>query len=137
MISYYKNPVVWFEIPVTDIRRASSFYENVFGYTISYKEDTTVKMGTFSMFNAPGISGALIQVDGYIPHHSGTVVYFSVLDIANTLEKVSENGGRVLIPKTFTNDGFIAHFEDSEGNQIGVYSSSLTRTDIETLSKTA
>jgi|LAHU01.1.fsa_nt_gb predicted enzyme related to lactoylglutathione lyase len=137
MISYYKNPVVWFEIPVTNIVRAGSFYENVFGYTISYKEENAVRMGTFSMINAPGISGALIQVDGYTPHHSGTVVYFSVLDIDNTLEKVRENGGRLLVPKTFTNDGFIAHFEDSEGNQIGIYSSSLTRTDVEALSKTA
>jgi predicted enzyme related to lactoylglutathione lyase len=121
-----KNPVIWFEIPVTDIIRASTFYKNVFDYTISFREVKSMKMGTFPMVNAPGISGALIQVKGYIPHHSGTVVYFSVQSIEDTLDKVQQNGGKLLIPKIDIEDGFIAHFEDCEGNQIGIYASSVT-----------
>jgi predicted enzyme related to lactoylglutathione lyase len=116
------NPVIWFEIPVTDLMRASAFYQNVFNHSITFREKKSMKMGVFPLANAPGISGALVQVKGYTPHHSGTVVYFFVNSIENTLEKVINNGGKLLIPKTdIGEEGYIAQFEDSEGNQIGIY----------------
>jgi predicted enzyme related to lactoylglutathione lyase len=122
MTAGHINPVIWFEIPVTDLIRASAFYQKVFDYNITFREMKSMKMGIFPMVNAPGISGALVQVKGYTPHHSGTVVYFSVKNIENTLEKVINNGGKLLIPKTDVGEeGYIAQFEDSEGNQIGIY----------------
>jgi predicted enzyme related to lactoylglutathione lyase len=118
----HMNPVIWFEIPVTDLIRASAFYQKVFDYTITFREMKSMKMGTFPMANAPGISGALVQVTGYTPHHSGTVVYFSVDNIDTTLEKVIDNGGKLLIPKIdIGEERCIAQFEDSEGNQVGIY----------------
>jgi predicted enzyme related to lactoylglutathione lyase len=121
MASNNKNPVIWFEIPVTNIMRASAFYEKVFNCEISFREMKTMKLGTFPMVDGTGISGALIQVKGYVPHHSGTVVYFAVDEIESTIEKVQQNGGKLLIPKTDIGEGFIAHFEDCEGNQIGIH----------------
>jgi predicted enzyme related to lactoylglutathione lyase len=124
MTAQHINPVIWFEIPVTDIIRASAFYQKVFDFNITFREMKSMKMGLFPQVNASGISGALVQVKGYTPHHSGTVVYFSVNNIENTLEKVINNGGKLLIPKTDIGDeGYIAQFEDSEGNQIGIYHS--------------
>jgi predicted enzyme related to lactoylglutathione lyase len=122
MASNNRNPVIWFEIPVTNIMRASAFYEKVFNYEISFREMKTMKLGTFPMVDGSGISGALIQVKGYVPHHSGTIVYFAVQEIESTIEKVQENGGKLLIPKTDIGEGFIAHIEDCEGNQIGIHS---------------
>ncbi len=122
MTAGHTNPVIWFEIPVTDLIRASAFYQKVFDYSITFREKKSMKMGVFPLINAPGISGALVQVKGYTPHHSGTVVYFFVNNIENTLEKVINNGGKLLIPNTdIGEEGYIAQFEDSEGNQVGIY----------------
>lgn len=126
MTADHMNPVIWFEIPVTDLIRASTFYQNVFNYSITFREKKSMKMGVFPLADAPGISGALVQVKGYTPHHSGTVVYFFVNNIETTLEKVINSGGKLLIPKTFIGEeGYIAQFEDSEGNQVGIYNTTV------------
>ena len=53
----------------------------------------------------------------------GTVVYFSVDDIEETLLIVNANGGKTLLPKMSIGEyGFIAHFEDTEGNRLAVHS---------------
>ena len=39
------NPVNWFEIPVTDMTRAKSFYETVFGLRISLNQMGPLEMG--------------------------------------------------------------------------------------------
>jgi predicted enzyme related to lactoylglutathione lyase len=42
-------------------------------------------------------------------------------DIDATLEKVTENGGRILVPKTvIPNVGYFAMFADPEGIAIGI-----------------
>src|SRR5690606_25129151 len=50
--------------------------------------------------------------------HQRPVVYLSVDDIEPALERVGRHGGRVLSPKKSIGEfGFVAHFEDSEGNR--------------------
>ncbi|HAM51548.1 MAG TPA: VOC family protein [Nitrospiraceae bacterium] len=118
------NPVNWFEIPVKDIGRAKEFYEKVFGMDLTPEE-----MGPYTMTffpwaeGAPGAAGSLIKGETYEPSHSGTVVYFSVDDIEETLRKVNANGGRTLLAKKSIGEyGFIAHFEDTEGNRLALHS---------------
>lgn len=119
-----KNPVGWFEIPVNDFDRAKSFYEAVFGSPMQAIEMDDPKMVSFSMEDGTyGSSGALVKGEGYVPSHSGTMVYFSVEDIEATLAKVGENWGKVLVPKTEIGKyGFVGHFEDTEGNRVGLHS---------------
>lgn len=118
------NPVNWFEIPVNDIMKAKEFYEYVFECKLELQEVKMMKMALFPMTqNDRGAGGALVQSKGYEPHHSGTTIYFSVQNIDPVLERVQEKKGTVLIPKTsIGNYGYIAHFEDSEGNQIALHS---------------
>ncbi len=118
------NPVNWFEIPVKDIERAQKFYEKVFG-----SELTPEEMGPYTMTffpwteNAPGAAGSLIKGENYEPSNTGTVVYFSVDDIDETLRRVNANGGKILMPKKSIGEyGFIAHFEDTEGNRLALHS---------------
>jgi predicted enzyme related to lactoylglutathione lyase len=41
----------------------------------------------------------------------------------STLKKVTANGGKTLMPKMgIGEDGFMAHFEESEGNRVALYS---------------
>ena len=118
------NPVNWFEIPAEDLGRAQKFYEQVFGITLSLNEMGPTKMAWFPMDkDASGATGTLIKAEGQIPSHSGTLVYFSVPDIDATLKKVSEKGGKTLIPKQSIGEyGFFGWFEDCEGNRVGLHS---------------
>jgi len=70
----------------------------------------------------PGVGGALVKEETFVPSYAGSLVYFSVIDIVGTLEKVVANKGKVLVPKTPIGEyGFCAYFEDSEGNRIGLH----------------
>ena len=44
-------------------------------------------------------------------------------DIEGTLHKVNANGGKTLMPKTGIGEhGYIAHFQDCEGNRVALHS---------------
>jgi predicted enzyme related to lactoylglutathione lyase len=116
------NIANWFEIPVTDLDRAGKFYEKVFDIKLTLE-------GHVAFFSytkeGPGAAGSLTKFESYEPSHSGTLVYFSVDDIGETLQRVNANGGKTLLPKTkigIAEFGFIAHFEDCEGNRVGLHS---------------
>ncbi|MEQ9404861.1 MAG: VOC family protein [Cyclobacteriaceae bacterium] len=118
------NAVNWFEIPVNDMDRAKGFYENILGVELAINEMGGSLMGWFP--GGPedqGATGTLIKAEGYTPSYDGTVVYLSVGDIEETLGKISDNGGKTIVPKTSIGDyGFIAHFEDCEGNRVALHS---------------
>lgn len=117
------NPINWFEIPVTDMSRAKSFYEEVFEIELSVNEMNGTTMGWFP-FNheAPGATGTLIKGDHYVPSHAGTMVYFSVTEIDEVIPRITAEGGKILNPKfSIGEHGFCAHFEDSEGNRIALH----------------
>jgi predicted enzyme related to lactoylglutathione lyase len=118
------NPVTWFEIPVDDLGRAKEFYEKVFSTTLDPLEMGPVRMAWFPRpENATGTSGGLIQAPGRTPSRTGTVIFFSVLDIDATLAAVERNGGKVVMPKAGGGEhGSIAQFEDTEGNIIALFS---------------
>lgn len=121
-----QNPVTWFEIPVSDIKRAATFYERVLGVSLDRNEMGGSEMAWFPMAQgAPGAAGTLIQGEGYTPSHNGSLVYISVGDIEGTLKKVAANGGKTLVPKMSIGEhGCIAHFEDCEGNRVALHSRS-------------
>jgi len=118
------NQVNWFEIPTTDLIRAKTFYEKVLGCELSLQDMGPLKMAWFPMEqDAPNATGTLVQHEAYTPSHKGTLVYFAVDSIEDTLAKVEREGGKILNPKTSIGDfGFTAHFEDSEGNRVAVHS---------------
>ena len=118
------NPVNWFEIPVNDLERAKQFYETVFGFQLSLNEMGPMQMAWFPMSQGGGgATGTLMKSEGYVPSHAGTLVYFTVTDIEGTSDKVNANGGKMLMPKTGIGEhGYIAHFQDCEGNRVALHS---------------
>lgn len=117
------NPVIWFEIPVVDMERGKAFYEAVFDRKLTVVDMGPRQMAMFPMeMGVPGIGGALVKEEHFVPSYAGATVYFSVADIAGILNKVVANKGKELIPKTSIGEyGFCAYFEDSEGNRIGLH----------------
>ena len=117
------NPVNWFEIPAADIGRAKTFYEAVCGVELSVNEMGPNKMAWFPMeMGKPGSAGTLAQGPGYTPSHDGSLVYIHVPKIDEALARVEKAGGKALMPRTSIGQhGFIAHFEDSEGNRVAFH----------------
>lgn len=121
-----KNPVRYFEIPVVDMERAMRFYASVFGVDF---ERTPIDGNDMALFpfdaGASGITGALAKGESYVPGRQGVRIYFSVDDIDVTLARVSGAGGKMLYPKTSIGElGWVAEFEDSEGNCIAIHADS-------------
>lgn len=118
------NPVGWFEIPVTDMARASQFYASVFDFEMSPGQVNEYDMTFFPMqSDLPGAAGALIAGYPYTPSNTGTVVYFPVIDIEATLAKIEQHGGKTILQKkSIGPHGFIAWFSDTEGNTVALHS---------------
>jgi uncharacterized protein len=119
------NPVVYFEIPVNDMNRAIRFYRAVFKFDFEKDIIDHNEMALFPFADkSSGISGALAKGEIYKPTKDGVVIYFRSENIDETLKSVIEQGGQILYPKTSNGElGFVAEFEDSEGNRIALHQS--------------
>ena len=124
-----KNNVVgWFEIPVSNMKRAIAFYEKV----LDLKLDRN-KMGPLDMAWFPwtetgsGSPGSLVyHQEFYTPSANGVLIYLTAHsgDLNNELARVEEAGGKVLQPKTQISEeyGHMAILIDSEGNRVALHS---------------
>lgn len=122
-----RNLVGWFELPVTDMARATKFYESVFQIAIEHQKMGVLEMGWFpSGKDQTGASGSLVlHSEFYRPSAThGALVYFTTGDVSQTLERVVQAGGKVLQDKKAIGEGygFMGLFLDSEGNRVALHS---------------
>ena len=67
--------------------------------------------------------GALIYSETRTPSQQGALVYFYCKNSTQALQRVEELGGKIMLPTTPIGDGgYYAHFCDTEGNLVGLYS---------------
>lgn len=120
------NSLNWFEIPATDIERATKFYEAVFNVKLFQMDMDGIKMAGFPGEPGSGkASGALAQSEFHKPSMTGTIVYLNANpDMQDSVDRIEANGGKVLRPKTKISDdiGFMAFFQDTEGNMVAIHS---------------
>ena len=120
-----KNAINWFEIPVKNFDKAKTFYETLFGSTMPLMEAMGMKSAFFPAdLKNGGVGGCIIEGKGYEPTTNGSLVYLNGGDdLSVPLSKVEQAGGKIILPKTGIGPhGFMAHFEDTEGNKIGLHS---------------
>ncbi len=120
------NPVVWFEIYVSNMERARRFYEAVFKVELARLDTPApdIEMWSFPMeMNGEGAAGALCRMQGVSPGGCGTIIYFHCDDCAVEQSRVEEAGGRIQKPRMSIGQyGFISLVYDTEGNLIGLHS---------------
>jgi predicted enzyme related to lactoylglutathione lyase len=119
-----KNAINWFEIPVKNFDKARKFYEAILGTDMQLMEAMGMKSAFFPADMENGIGGCIISGQGYEPSNKGSLVYLNGgEDLGVVLSKVEKAGGRIVLPKTaIGQNGFMAHFEDTEGNKVGLHS---------------
>ncbi|MBL0356612.1 MAG: VOC family protein [Chitinophagaceae bacterium] len=122
------NAISWFEIPATDLQRATRFYEAIFSTTLIVMDMPNIKMRLFPIQDMQnGIGGAVVDSGGFHKPSStdGPLIYLNGNpDVQNILNKVEAAGGKVVVPKTEISPdyGFMAVIIDTEGNRIGLHS---------------
>ena len=122
------NPVVHFELPYIDGKRAANFYNTVFGwkmqelgaesgnYILAVTAETDAKPG----FPAGSINGGLYPVKPDWPAQYPSIV-IGVEDIDDAVGKINNHGGQVLgEPIEIPGFGIYVSFLDTEGNRNSV-----------------
>jgi len=123
-----KSAISWFEIPSSDLARATKFYETIFGVSLIPMDMPSIKMRMFPIDDQMnGIGGAVVDSGGFhTPSKTdGPLVYLNGNpDVQTVLDKVEKAGGSIMVPKTEISPdyGYMAVIIDTEGNRIGLHS---------------
>ena len=122
-----KNAISWFEIPTTDLDRATAFYETIFQVKLNPLDTPNLKMRMFPIDDWTGVGGALSYAEGFYKPSAtdGPLVYLNANpDVQIILDRIPAAGGSVLVPKTEISPeyGYMAVFLDTEGNRIALHS---------------
>jgi len=122
------NPVVHFEIPFDDARRAAQFYKSAFGWQTQdlgeemghYVLATTTETDERGPKRAGAINGGFFpRKDDYPQQYPSVVI--AVDDIRSAMKKVKDAGGKVLgEPMEIPGYGRYVSFDDSEGNRVAM-----------------
>lgn len=121
------NRVVWVDIPVTNLERATRFYSAVIGQAVTMQSAPGF---TFALFPHEGadVGGCLVPVgDGNGPSDHGPLIYLNVEGrMKEAVEAAGATGGRVVEPAhPIGPHGFRAVVIDSEGNRIALHASKM------------
>lgn len=122
------NAISWFEIPATDLDRATKFYETILDTKLTAMDLPDIKMRLFTVADMQtGVSGAVVDSGGFHKPSAtdGPLIYLNANpDVQNVLDRVDAAGGTVLVPKTMISpeNGYMAVILDSEGNRIAFHS---------------
>lgn len=120
-----KNAINWFEIQTTDLERATRFYSAIFDAPLSIVEAMGERVTFLSFDWNGGVGGSLVCRADARPTADGTLALLNAEGrLAEVVARIEPAGGRVLAPQVpIGENGFIAIFTDSEGNRIGLHSS--------------
>lgn len=115
--------VVWCDIPVLDLDRASRFYSGVLGKSVNKMETPGGAIGIFP-HAGDETSGCLFVAEGEGPADHGPLIYLNANGrLDDAVAAVEANGGKVLQPRHAIGPyGFRAIVLDSEGNRVALHS---------------
>ncbi len=122
-----KHAISWFEIPATDLERATHFYQTIFGVTLLPMDMENIRMRIFPVTdNMVGISGAIVDSGGFHKPSAtdGPLIYLNGNpEVQWLLDRVEAAGGTIMVPKTQISEehGYMAVIIDTEGNRIGLH----------------
>ncbi|MEJ5998090.1 VOC family protein [Corynebacterium sp. H130] len=104
---------IWVELSTSDIRKTSHFYSEIMGWEVADGEE-------FRMARSQGlpVAGFVAQAESSMP--DTWITYFYTENIENTLVRVAELGGRVLIEPTEVTRGTISICADTSGALFGL-----------------
>jgi predicted enzyme related to lactoylglutathione lyase len=112
--------MIHFEIPADEPDRAIKFYTDVFGWKINRMPGSQMQYWLVDAGDAkePGINGAIMARG----QEECIIDTISVPDVDEYIRKIRSGGGKILRSKTTVPGvGYMAYFEDTEGNKLGIF----------------
>ena len=123
-----KHAISWFEIPAINIDRAQKFYEAIFQIKMQPLEAGNLKMRLFPLDDPmEGVGGTIVDSGGFHKPSltDGPLLYLNGNpDVQIIMDRVVAAGGKIMVPKTQISPeyGYMAAFEDTEGNRVALHS---------------
>jgi predicted enzyme related to lactoylglutathione lyase len=126
------NNLVWFELPVSDLNRATSFYESVFATKLA-TDDRFPGLAIFPRKEQSATTGALTAVHGGTeedakiegrPSTDGAIIYLNCDGELDAVLKRAQAAGAQLLQEVAQlpgDMGWIAQFRDLDGNRVGLH----------------
>lgn len=114
--TYGNGKICYLEIPTTDVARSIEFYQDSFGWNVGRRGD-----------GQPAFDDGVGQVSGsWVTNRPpstqpGLLLYIMCDSVADTLDKVTANGGKMVQPIGVDAPEITARFSDPDGNVIGLY----------------
>jgi uncharacterized protein len=117
------NSIVWVDIPVLDLDRATRFYSAVLGGEVTKQEYPGMAIALLPGYDSD-VSGCLFTKGDEKPSASGLLIYLNAQGrLDEAIAVVEPNGGKVLQPKhQIGPHGYRAVVLDSEGNRVALHS---------------
>ncbi|XES78658.1 MAG: VOC family protein [Candidatus Bathyarchaeia archaeon] len=114
--------VIHFEIPAANPEKMIAFYTRVFGWKIDkWNGPVNYWLITTGDDAEPGINGAIAEKSETVQATTNTI---NVASFEEAIQKVTEAGGQVLMPKmAVPGVGYMTYCKDPEGNVFGVMQS--------------
>ena len=112
------NPVVWSEIPVRDLKKASAFYAKITGMQMVRNEDGPQPIVIFSADK--GVSGHLYEAKP--SGAAGPTIHLAAQGTIDEMKaRVWDAGGKVVSDAIAIPDGRFIYCTDPDGNSIGLF----------------
>ena len=108
--------ICYIEIPATDVQKSAEFYQRCFGWTVRKRGD-----GATAFDDATGeVSGAFV-LERPSSGEPGLLIYVMVDSVADAVELVKKNGGKIVQEMGVDAPEVTARFSDPAGNILGLY----------------
>ncbi|MEO5983928.1 MAG: VOC family protein, partial [Ferruginibacter sp.] len=97
----FDNAISWFEIPATDLNRATKFYETILATSFNSIDLENIRMRMFQLADPmKGVGGAIVESGGFHRPSTteGPLIYLNASpDVQAILDKVESAGGSILV----------------------------------------
>ena len=114
--------VVWVEVPVKDIYRATGFYGALFDQKLTPIDYDGRRVASIEVSEGQ-VGLSLNQFEGFDPSPHGPLVYLNAgARFDDMLSRIEAEGGKVIIPRSPMSETTVfATFHDTEGNTLALY----------------
>lgn len=111
--------LTYLHIPAIDVQQSATFYEQVFGWSISRRGDDRASFDDGTGY----VSGAWVT-DQAISREPGLLPYIYVNHIDDTVRQIEAHGGEIVKAPYPEGNLRVATFRDPAGNFLGVWQES-------------
>ncbi|QSX38439.1 VOC family protein [Shewanella sedimentimangrovi] len=122
-------PLVWGELAVTDMDRATAFYNEHFGCQFRREDNAECQYAVLECEDKQAASIGLIKHPMAKPSMDGSVIYLHFADkLGPLVARLEQAKVEILMPPMGIKEGecgYIALFADSEGNRVGLWCPAL------------